>query len=197
MFNIDWQKLLDTLKEISSVRFYFIVTLSFFLILANIYREPLTSAVKETSFTSAKFRECRDLEGLEVALDDINKRNEFINSYTVYMYQPLSRPYYKKMLISNSVLVKKISTLQGSLIQDQPTFNRLLAKEDYFILEADSPTDDTQFMKDLNIDYLLVYRVYDKGMIGEIVLILTRKPTDQELKKLLKDLSPLVYEYVI
>lgn len=197
MFNIDWQKILEGLKSLSSFRFYAILLLAFFLLLANIYKDPITVAVKETTFKTAKFRECRDLKGLEVALEDINKRNEFINSYTVYIYQPELNSYYKKMLITNSDLVKKITTLQGSLIQDQPTLNGLLSTKNYFILQQDSPTQDTQFMKELNIEYLLVYKFADKKMIGELMLILNRKPTPTELDKLIKEISPLEYEYII
>ncbi len=198
MFNIDWQKILDGLKSLSSFRFYFVLLLAFFLLLANIYKDPITVAVKETTFAAAKFRECRDLKGLEVALNDINAKNKFIDSYTVYIYQPQIKPYYKKMLITNSDIVKKITTLQGSLIQDQPTFNDLLLKQDYFILQQDSPTHDTRFMKELNIDYLLVYKIADKNItIGEIVLILNEKPTPTQLDKLIKEISPLVYEYVL
>lgn len=194
---MNWPEIITALKDLSGTRFYFIVTLIFFLIIGNVYKDTISVAVKEVTFSRVEFRECRDLKGLEVALETLSKRDSIINNFTVYIYQPKDRSYYKKVILTNDDLVKSTLSLQGSYIEDQPTINKQFADNSYMLLNSTMDNTDTRFMRELGIDHLLIYKLHNKTDIGEIYIGLKHQPSPQELTDLLKALSPLMYIYII
>lgn len=194
---MNWAEIIQALKNLKSSRFYFVVVLIFFLLLGNIYKDPVTVAIKEISLSQVEFRECRDLRGLEITLNELNKKYRFIDSYGVYLYQPTDKSYYKKIILTNSDIIKSTVFLQGSYIIDQPSINEKLKNNDYFVIQEGSSDTDTKFMKEMNIDYLFVYKLHRKEVIGEIVLLMNRKPNPIEMEALVKDISPILYRHII
>jgi len=194
---MNWPELVKALKDLAGARFYFIVTLIFLLIVGNMYKDTISVAVKDVSFSRVEFRECRDLKGLEVALQQIQKTDTLIKSFSVYIYQPKERSYYKKVILTNDDIVKSTTSLQGSYLEDQATINEAFLTKNYLLIDNTIEGTDTQFMTELGIDHLLVYKLQYKTVIGEIHLNLTHSPTQGELSHLVKTLSPLVHIYII
>ena len=194
---MNWPEIIKALKDLAGARFYFIVTLIFLLVVGNMYKDTISVAVKDVTFSRVEFRECRDLKGLEVALQEISKKDTLINSFTVYIYQPKERSYYKKVLITNDDIVKSTQSLQGSYLEDQPTINTAFETKPYLLINDMLDSPDTKFMKELGFEHLLVYKLHYKTTIGEIYLNLNHSPNQEELQRLVKVLSPLMYIYII
>lgn len=194
--NIDWAQMLSQLKEIQGFRFYFIVFLIFALVLAFMFKDEISVQVKDMNFKQVEFREVRDLKGLEVNLESILDTT-VMTSYTVYIYQPKDRSYYKRVVITNSDLVKSLSKLQSGYLQDQEHINKALIDNQYVFLDKDYPSPESQHLHDLGVPYILVYKlggVNDK--VGEISITFKSKPSDEYLKKLKAKLAPLTYMYI-
>jgi len=194
---MNWPDIIKALKDLSGMRFYFIVSLIFLLVIGSLYKDTISVAVKDVTFSRVEFRECRDLKGLEVALESLSKRDSLIKNFSVYIYQPKTRSYYKKVIITNDDLVKTTTSLQGSYIEDQPNINQKFEEGDYMLLNATSEEADSKYLRALGIDHMLIYKLHDKVDIGEIHLRLNHAPNPIELQTLLKALSPLLYIYVI
>lgn len=195
---MNWAAIIDSLKNLTGGRFYFIVTLIFLLTLGNIYKDTITIAVKEVTFTRVEFRECRDLKGLEVALNIfVNNNSKIVSDYTVYIYQPKDKSYYKKVLLTTDDIVKSTTTLQGYYLEDQPTINTEFKDKSYILFNGLGNNEDMSFMNDLGYTHLLIYKLHYKTTIGEIYLKLKHEPNAQELETLIKGLSPLTYVYII
>ena len=194
---MNWPELIKALKDLTGFRFYFIVVLIFLLVVGNMYKDTISVAVKDVTFSRVEFRECRDLKGLEVSLLKIKERFPIIDNFTVYIYQPKDRSYYKKVILTDDDKVKSSLTLQGSYIEDQTTINEALKTKDYLLLDDSGDNPDIKFMRELGFEHLLIYRLHQRNNIGEIHLALRRKPTPQELTDVLKAISPLMYLYII
>ena len=167
---MNWPELIKALKDLNGFRFYFIVTLIFFLVIGNVYKDTISVAVKDVTFSRVEFRECRDLKGLEVALEALSKKDSIITNFTVYIYQPKDRSYYKKVILTNDDLVKSTTSLQGSYLEDQPSINSQFAENDYVLLNSSMRDPDTKFMRELGINHLLIYKLHNKADIGEIYI---------------------------
>lgn len=194
---MNWASIINALRNLTSARFYVTIALMFILLLGVIYKDAVTVAIKDITFNPVEFREVKDLKGLEVSLDQINKKFDFVDSYAVYIYQPKEASYYKKVVVTNSDVVKRSVSLQGSFLEDQPTMNNMILQQDYFTLDKGDKEEDIKFMKELGIESLFVYRLYKKKTLGEIIFILKRKPNALELEELVKEVSPLMHMYII
>lgn len=194
---MNWASIIQALKDLTGARFYFIAVLAFLLIVGSLFKDTIDIAIKDVSFSKVEFRDTRDMKGLEVALGRIKQADSVIKSFTVYIYQPKERSYYKKLLITDDEIVKSTVALQGSYLEDQPTINTVFETKKYLMIDETVHNADIAFMKDLGFDNVLVYKLESKTTIGEIHLNFYRRPTQEELNKILKQLAPLVYVYVI
>jgi len=195
--NINFSEVIKALKEITGPRFYFIVSLCFLAGLIYIFREPLTVTIQEISFERVEFREVRDLKGLEISLETLKDKKHYSN-YTVYIYQPKYKSFYKRIILTDSDIVKAVSRLQGSYLDDQPTINNALSKGMYILLDYEDPKPDTQYLHDIGFKYLFIYKLGSaKNPIGEIHIGLSTKPTQKDISSLITDLGPLLHMYII
>lgn len=194
--NIDWAQMLAQLKEIQGFRFYFIVLLTFLLTLTFLFKDEISVRVKDMDFKRVEFREVRDLKGLEVNLETIMDTT-MMRSYTVYIYQPKDRSYYKRVVLTNSDLVKSLSKLQSGYLQDQEQINNALGKQTYVFLDKETPLPETQHLHDLGEPYILVYKLGSgPDKVGEIVISFMKKPSEDYLLQLKAKLAPLTYMYI-
>lgn len=182
--NIDWIGILATLKEISGFRFYFIVTLIFLLILSLLFRDEISVKVRETTFKKVEFNEIRDLKGLEVNLNTIMDTT-MMRSYTVYIYQPKDKSYYKTVAFTNSDLVKTLTRLRGGYLEEQQELTELLNTKGYGFLTHEDENPNTAFLHELGINYIWVQKIGPpKKVLGEILIDFKKKPSDEYLKEL-------------
>lgn len=197
MLNIDWVKILEQLKSLKGFRFYFIVVTIFLLILTFTFKDEISVRVKNMDFKRVEFREARDLKGLEVNLNTLIDTS-LVMDYIVYIYQPKYKSYYKKVLTTSSDLVKSIARLQGSYIEDQTTINAGLKDNNYVMLSKDESTPDTDYLHELGMDYILVYRLGSiQEPIGEIQIVFRTKPTSEQIKVITKKLAPMIHMYIL
>lgn len=193
--NINIAEIIQAFKNIRGPRFYFLTTLLFLSLLVYTFQDALVTKVKDITFEQVEFREIRDLKGLEVALERLYDP-EIYNSYTVYIYQPKQKSFYKRMILTNSDLVKAVSKLQGSYIEDQPTINEHFKLNNYIILDHEHPKPDTQYLHDIGFQYLFICKLQNYVTIGEIHVSFIKKPTEDQIIKLNRQLAPLLHMYV-
>lgn len=195
MLNIDWSKLIEQLKDVTGFRFYFLVTAALLLILTFIFKDEISIRVKNADFKRVEFKEVRDLKGLEVNLSTI--KDSTMSDYIVYIYQPKQKSYYKRVLTTSSDLVKSIMRLQGSYIEDQITINNAFKDSNYILLSKDKLTPDTEYLHELGMNYILVYRLGGSIQpIGEIHMVFILKPTQEKIDETIKKLAPLIHMYI-
>lgn len=187
--NIDWAGMLAALKEINGFRFYFIVSLIFLLSLSYLFRDEISIKVQETTFKKVEFNEIRDLKGLEVNLNTIMDTT-MMRSYTVYIYQPKDKSYYKTVAITNSDLVKTLTRLRGGYLEEQQELTTLLDTRGYGLLSHEEPNPSTAFLHELGINYMWVQKIGPpKAVHGEILIDFKKKPTEEYLKQLRTKIS--------
>lgn len=184
----------------SHIKFYFIGTLIFLLSLGFIYREVVTMTIQNVVFNEIRFRECRDLLGLQKAFDNILVKDTILTKYVVYLYQPINNSFYKKAILTNDEIIMSSPSLQGIYLKDQPTLNKELNTHDYYmvaVLEA-ARHPDLQFMIDISMDTRLFYALKVNGkVIGEISVRYKHPPSVLEVEQTLRELSPLLYNYIL
>lgn len=192
-------EILKTLKEITGWRFYFITILLFFTALGYGFKDSLDVLIRNYMFQNMEFREPKNKDGLEKAIIGTLLRHPEIIKYGVYLYQPKEASYYKKLILTNSVVAKSSPALQGIYLKDQPSINKVFVDKEYYIVtskEMEKP--DLVYLKHLNNTWVLFYKLSSNGKpIGEIVLSFYSEPLPAELDLVLKELSPLIYMYII
>ncbi len=195
-----FEKILEQLKDIHGVRFYFLTMLVFLLTTAYLFKQPITDYIKVERFSTIEFRECRDLLGLEKEMDRISAAYPIIIKYGVYLYQPKDNASYKRIILTNSDRVKTIPELQGRYLKDQPSINAALASQPYYLIDEFeiNQKEDLYLLKDLNVHNCVYIRLKAKGVIvGEIGMSFTKRPTPVELDIIMKELSPLLHTYIM
>lgn len=181
-------------------KFYFIATLIFLFSIGFVYREVVTTTINDVVFNQIKFRDCRDILGMQKEFDSISKRNPIIYSYAVFLYQPINNAFYKKVVLTNSENIMRSPALQGQYLKDQPTINKELAEHDYYIIDKKEALthDDLRFLLDISDDTRLVYGLkINSKVVGEIGIRFKHAPSTLELEDVMKDLSPLLYNYIL
>ncbi len=190
----------STLQGFSNIKFYFIVGLVFIASIAFMLKEPITLYIKSKSFTSINFRECRDVSGLEKALNEVLQRHPNCEKYTVYLYQPKDESFYKKLILTTSVIAKNSPSLQSIYLKDQPTIMEAFKTRDFYLFDKNEAMDkqDLKYLYKLNINSALFFKLMiNDQAIGEIAFRFKQRPSAEELDILIKELSPLIYMYVI
>lgn len=184
----------------SGSKFYFIALLVFLLSLGIVFREPITILVQGTIFNEIQFRECRDIVGLKKSFDTILIKDTTVSKYVVYLYQPTNKSLYKRAVLTNDEVIVTSPSLQGMYLKDQPTLNKELVDHSYYIIDrleaAKHP--DLQYIIDISADSRLFYALKVNGkIVGEIVIQFKCPPTAIETEKILKDLGPLLYNFIL
>lgn len=193
--SIDWVKVLEQLKDIKGFRFYFLIAIMGVLIITFTFKDEISIRLKDMSLKRVEFRDVRNLKGLEVNLETI--MDSTMRGYAVYIYQPKDKSYHKRVVATNSDLVKT-PRLQGSYLEDQVTINEAFRNDDYILLDHTNPTSDTQYIHEMGIPYLFVYRLGPaNGVIGEIQIGFDEKPDNKKIKELKTKLAPLIHLYVL
>ncbi len=196
--NIDFAEIIKALKELTGTRFFIVMillTIGFFVYL---FRDEMASAVQNT-FTEKRieFREVRDLRGLEMALNMI-KTKYSVKNYAVYIYQPKEYAYYKKMILTDSDIIKSVTGLQGSYLDEQAYVNGILEENEYILLNEDEISDETAYYHSLGFNSLMIRRLkFNDAIIGEIYIIFDVRPSAELVQQISKELAPLNYVYVL
>lgn len=196
--NYLFDNVVEAIKDLKGFKFYFVVILIFLFASTYAIREPLTLYIK--SHTDLQFRECRDISGLNKAMEDIMKKDTVVDSYTVYLYEPINNSIYKREIASNDGNVLHSPTLQGIYLSTQPTTNRELDEHDYWLI---TPTEmakhpDTQWFLSFGFQTNLAYTLRNNGkVIGEVWFKFKRDPTPIELDNVLHHAAPLLYNYIL
>lgn len=181
-------------------KFYFISLLVFLLGIGIVFREPITILVQGTIFNEIQFRECRDLIGLKKGFDTILTKDTIVSKYVVYLYQPTEKSTYKRAVLTNSEVIMNAPSLQGMYLKDQPTINRELTEHSYYITNKEEALKhpDLQYLIDISDHYRLFYALkYNGKILGEIAVRFKQPPTIVQIETVLKDLSPLLRNYII
>lgn len=192
--------IVTTFKGVKAVRFYFIAVLTFLLIVGYMYKESIDMAAQVAFFNQVKFRECRDVIGLQEAFDKILKKDTVVDKYALYLYQPVNNSFYKKIVVTNSTNIMKSPALQGIYLKDQPTLNQELRLHDYYLIdERESIThEDLKYIAQLSPQPCLFYALkVDNKIVGEIAIRFKSTPSIPQIEDVLKDISPLLYNYVL
>lgn len=195
---INFAEILRVLKELSGLRFYLVLGMFLVGFLIFLFRDELSSKIQSYSVNEVEFREVRNLKGLENSLNAIQIIHPIVNSYVVYIYQPKEKSFYKKMILTNSDIVKSITRLQGSYIDEQKYLNDALEDVSYVVISEDDYINEMQELHFMGIKHVLIKKFVDtQNTIGEVHLFLNSKPNKEEVDLLLKDLSPLNYMYIL
>jgi hypothetical protein len=184
----------------SRVRFYFLTILIFLFAIGFLYKDLVATTVQTMVFNEIKFRECRDIVGLTGYMTSTSKKDTIIEAYTIYLYQPVNNSIYKRLVISNDPVVMKSPMLQGIYLNTQPTVNTELIEHDYYLANYDEfmRHPDTQFWSDFSKHTRLAYALKLNGkVIGEIWIRFKADPTPIQLENTLKDISPILYNYIL
>lgn len=189
-----------TFRGVRAFRFYFIACLIFLGTIGYMYKDALNMAAQVAFFNQVKFRECRDVIGLQDAFDKIVKKDTIVDRYGLYLYQPINNAFYKKIVVTNSINVMKSPALQGMYLKDQPTLNQELHTHDYYFIDEREALshEDLKYIAELSPKPSLFYALkVDNKIIGEIGIRFKSTPTIPQIEQVLKDLSPLLYNYVL
>jgi len=190
----------STFRSLGSLKFYFVAFLIALCILGVTFRDTIDLTVKGKLFSATDFRECRDPYKLQIDMDTIAKSNPNIDKYVVFLYEPKNQSFYKKLILTNSEIARNSPSLQMRYLKDQPSINAALDANGYYLVDQiDMQTKtDLKVLKDLGVVSVLYYRLSADGVpCGEIGIQFFQRPTPQELEKLLKQLSPILYKDVI
>ena len=195
---INFAEIIKNLKELSSFKFFIILVIITIGFIAYLFRDELGTTLREISVKDIEFVQLKNFIGLEDNLDKLIQKYLFSEGYIVYLYQPKEKSFYKEMIITNSDLVKTTSSLQGFYLDEQKELNEKLLNSEYVILDQSSVINRENYLHELGINYLLVRRIRTtEGIIGEIQIILNKQPSDNELNQLKKDLTQIIYQYVL
>lgn len=194
-----FNRIVNTFKLLGNAKFYFTAFLIALVSISLIFKDTIEVGVKGKLFSSADFREARNPYALQSALDEVVKKDTNILYYDVFLYEPKNKSFYKKLIVTNSEVVKNSPALQVRYLKDQPSINAGLDVGGYYLIDdIELRKPDLKLLKDLGVVSALYYRLSSNGTsVGEIVLRFKEKPSAQELDNLLKKLSPFLYTYII
>lgn len=187
----------EVIKNYTGRRFYFTVFICFIFSVLYIYKDPLSEFMKSSS-VKFEFRECRNEQGLKSSLDNLQRDNQLVTSYAVYLYQPKDKAVYKTCVLTNNKMLVMSTSLKSIYLKDQYRLNEALRTSGYVIIQRCDNRFDTSILSDFDIDSVLVYKICNNDWtIGEIILSLKRPPSAYELDKLLRSISPLSRNYIL
>jgi hypothetical protein len=193
-------RITTTFNGWSHIKFYFISFLIFIFALGVLYKDTVMMVTQDLIANQIRFRECRDIIGLTDYMNNVVTRDTTVASYTIYLYQPVNNSIYKKLIISSDKLIMRSPLLQGIYLKTQPTINKELLDHDYYLADYNEfmKHPDTQFWNNFSSDTRIIYALkLDSKVIGEIWIRFDVAPTPLQLEKVLKEISPIMYNYII
>jgi hypothetical protein len=184
-------QLLTAIKDLTGARFYFLTTLIFVAFLAMTFKDQ----IKQFDFNPKELRKCSNEKGLLQKLIDIRQQHRLTTGYALFLYQPKEESYYKKLVSTDNAYLKSNEYFQAIPLNTQKYLNYLMIEREYVLLSTDD-TNCKDYITEYGSDYVLVYNIYVKETIGEVIFTFDVKPTQDEINALVKDLRNVKY-YVI
>lgn len=176
------------IKDITGFRFYFLVLVLLLLFLVNMFQDSL----KQISFSPRELQQISNEKGLQLTLEQIKQGDPLIRGYIFFIYQPKQDSYFKGLVATDIPFIKENTYFKAMPLNAQKYLNYLLIQKEYALLEyKDHQAAD--YINTYNSDYILVYNVYVKETIGEVILTFDVKPTPEQISLLLKKLRPIKY----
>ena len=181
-------KLITALKDFKDNRFYFITILLFVGFLIFTFKD----SIQETTFKPATLQQVSNLPGLTSSLESIKSSHPLIVGYGFYMYQPKVDAYYKTLIATDIPYIKENKFFQSIPLNTQKYLNYRLVGNEYALLEY-SKEEEREYTQTYAADYVLVYNVYVKETIAEVIFTFNVKPTQEEVQVILKKLRSIKY----
>jgi len=184
-------QIITAIKDITGARFYILVLTLFLGFLVYTFKDSL----KQNAFSPRELQTISNEKGLQATLENLKKEDPLIRGYIFFVYQPKHDSYYKRLVVTDITFVKDNKYFQAMPLNAQKYLNYLLIDKEYALLEyKDSQAAD--YITTYNSDYVLVYNVYVKETIAEVILTFDVKPTEEEINLLVRRLRSIKY-YVI
>lgn len=184
-------QIITAIKDITGPRFYFLVTLLFLGFMLITFKDQL----KQIEFKPENLQSISNEKDLVTALDDIKRNTPLMRGYIFFIYQPKHDSYYKRMVHSDISFVNSNDYFKAMPLNAQKYLNYTLIGKEYTLLSFDNPLE-AEYTNMYNADYVLVYNVYVKETIAEVVMTFDIKPSPAEIDLLIRKLRPIKY-YVI
>lgn len=181
-------QVITAIKDIRGLRFYFLVMVLFVGFVLLTFKDDL----KQINFHPEDLNEVSNEQGLQTELTSIKASDKLITGYIFFLYQPKHDSYYKKLVATDIPFVQQNKYFNAMPLNAQKTLNYLLIEKEYALLEFDNPEVADQ-TNTYNADYVLVYNVYVKETIAEVILTFDIKPSKDQINVLLKRLRPIKY----
>lgn len=200
---------IDSLKNLTGFRFYVLVILLFLASLAWLFKDAIVVNIQNYTKQNIEFREVRNLGGLEKGMLGVIQNSESnldtCKGYAVYIYQPKEHSYQKRLVITDSDIIKTIVRLQSVYLDEQPDINNALRHSDYIFLSKDRIDNPqlnttTQHLYDVFAPYILIYALRDVGtndVIGEIHLAFDKELKTESITDLVSDLRRVAWLYIL
>ena len=184
-------KIITVLKDFKDNRFYLLI----FLLFAGFLIFTFKDVIKEITFIPETLQEVKNLKGLEITLTQLKVEHPLIVGYAFYVYQPKVEAYYKSLMITDISYVSDNDFFKSIPLNTQKYLNYRLVGKEYTLLEYVNP-EERDYTQTYAADYVLVFNVYVKETIGEVIFTFNVKPTQEEIEVLLRKLRVIKY-YVI
>lgn len=181
-------QIINAIKDITGFRFYFLV----FVLFAGFLLLTFKDEIKQLKFNPEDLQEISNNNGLKLTLDNLKKDDPLITGYIFFLYQPKHDSYYKRMQYTDMSFVKDNKFFEAMPLNAQKYLNYRLIEKEYTLLDYHDP-EAVDYTNTYNSDYVLVYNVYVKETIAEVVLTFDIKPSAAQINVLLKKLRPIKY----
>lgn len=185
-------QVIEAIKDITGPRFYFIALLGFFSFLAVTFKDE----IKSYQFNPKELMTCSNEAGLVSKLVTIKAKNENIGGYIIYLYQPRTDSYYKKLVSTDIPFIKENAFYKSIPLNAQKYLNYILIDRESAYVDGSEGPRAMELTNEYGAEYIYVYNIFMKETIGEIIFTFKSKPTQQQLEELDKELKNSKY-YII
>lgn len=181
-------KLINALKDFKDNRFYFITVLLFVGFMIYTFKDK----IQETTFKPQTLQEISNESGLKTSLESIKVQHPLIVGYAFYIYQPKVEAYYKSLVLSDITYVHENNFFKSIPLNTQKFLNYRLVGNEYVLFEYTNK-EEAEYTHTYASDYVLIYSVYVKETIGEVIFTFNVKPTPAEIEVIVKSLRTIKY----
>lgn len=197
--------IIDSLKNLTGLRFYVLVALLFVASLAWLFKDAIVVSIQNYTNQNIEFREVRNLGGLEKEMVEVIRFSEsqldiICSGYAVYIYQPKEHYYQKRLVITNSDVIKTIVRLQSIYLDEQPNINNALKNSEYIFLSRDraSTFTESQHLYDVFSPHILIYSIRDNNkVVGEIHLAFNQELNNEQQSLLASQLRRITFLHIL
>lgn len=181
-------QIITAIKDITGFRFYFLTILLFIGFLLVTFKDSL----KQLKFNPQELQTISNKEGLNAKLEAVKQADPLATGYICFLYQPKHDAYFKALAATDLEFVKTNSYFKAMPLNAQKFLNYTLIEKEYALLEYTDP-NATDYIQTYNADYILVYNIYVKETIGEVIMTFDVKPTQAQIDILVKKLRTIKY----